>query len=279
MPKFSTPPVWYDKNGNLVETLTGSVGRDPEVTITNSMAIGKDSIAAGSSSVAIGEGAGSYGRDAVAIGYSSQTPSSGSIAIGSNTVAAHDNSYNSRGSIAIGNNSQVVGDGSIVIGSGIMLGDEEGPINDTIQIGSFDKTYSAQIGDGNGVLKCKASKASEASEIAPISYRINQNFSTGSSSISYPNGFILKKNGIYAFIFTVNGGYQTIPIVFNGTKSETIATYFNLSYGVTEGKKTIIYGSVLWENSSIMIQVTPIATPDATVIKVSLAYIVYLGSF
>ena len=187
MPKFSTPPMWYDKNGNLNEMLTGSVGTDPEVAITNSMAIGKDSIVAGNRSVAIGEGAGSYGSDAVAIGCGSQTTSPGSIAIGSNTVAAHDNSYNSRGSIAIGNNSQVVGDGSIVIGSGIMVGDEEGPINDTIQIGSFDKTYSAQIGNGNGVLKCKAS------EVVLTPYEINQIFSSGNLSISYTSGFILKK--------------------------------------------------------------------------------------
>ena len=272
MPKFSTPPMWYDKNGNLNETLTGSVGTDLEVTITNSMAIGKDSIVAGNCSVAIGTNAGSYGKDAVAIGYNSQTPSSGSIAIGSNTVAAHNNP-NGKGSIAIGNNSQVVGDGSIVIGSGIMLGDEEGPINDTIQIGSVGKTYSAQIGDGNGVLKCKAS------EVVLTSYRINQSFSAGNLSISYPNGFILKEKGIYAFIFTVNGGYQTIPIIFNGTKSDTTTTYFNLSYGVTESKETIIYGSVVWGNSSIILHLHPIATSDATAIVVRLGYIVYLGSF
>ena len=154
MSKFLTPPVWYDENGNLVETLTGSVSYDPEVKFTNSMAIGKGSVVAGNSSVVIGETARSDGSDAVAIGYGSQTPSSGSIAIGSNTVAVsnpYDN--NSIGSIAIGNNSQVFGDGSIVIGSGIGVGTEEGPINNTIQIGSFNKTYSAQIGDGNGTLR------------------------------------------------------------------------------------------------------------------------------
>ena len=129
----------------------------------------------------------------IAIGYGSGCSGLGSIVIGTNSTLSHrdsgtdssivisnagevigqrniaigeqikmgSNDFDSTGNIAIGRNSAVYGSDCIAIGGGIQLGGAtlgEG-VSNIIQIGSTDKTYSAQIGDGNGILKCICSKA------------------------------------------------------------------------------------------------------------------------
>ena len=274
MSKFLTPPVWYDSNGNLVEILTGEVAALPSITFTNSMAIGKRSVVTGSYSIAIGEGAHTYEDNTIAIGYQSQSPAQGSIAIGSNTVA-YSSATGAIGSIAIGNGSKVYGNGSIAIGSGIQIGSDVQDLDYTIQIGSSNKTYSAQIGDGKGLLRCRSL------EVAPISYEIGTYIDPVKNpvTISYPDKLILEKNGIYGFVFLVNGGRQTIPIVFNGTKSDAVKTYFNLSYGDTSDDYTIVYGSVVWGETDIKLRCSPFTAKDGTFIKIYLSYIVYFGSY
>ena len=272
MSKFLTPPVWYDSNGNLVEILTGRAL--PEgTTYTGSMAIGKNSSVAGNYAIAIGDHTNAYADNTIAIGDGASSYAPGCIAIGARaTVASGEGTI---GSIAIGKRSNVYGDGNIAIGEGITLGTEESPLNYTIQIGTPDQTYSAQIGNGNGILKCRAS------EVAPISYKINKQFNQGKLSISYPDGFIFKEHGIYGLVFTVGGnkGYQIVPVIFDGTKSSVASTGFNLSFGISKNTKTIIYGNITWGDPSIVIDLDPLVTPDQTMILVYLQYIVYLGSF
>lgn len=161
MSKFLTPPVWYDSNGNLVEILTGGATLPPGTIYTNSMAIGKDSSLAGSYAIAIGDHTNAYADNTIAIGDGASSYAPGCIAIGARaTVAPGEGTI---GSIAIGKGSHVCGNGSIAIGEGITLGTDGNPLNYTIQIGAPDQTYSAQIGNGNGILKCICSKAQTTS--------------------------------------------------------------------------------------------------------------------
>ena len=272
MSKFLTPPVWYDSNGNLVEILTGGA-LDTGTIYTNSMAIGKNSSVAGSYSIAIGDNTSAYDDNTIVIGYNASSYAPGCIAIGSRAAVYPD--QGTIGSIAIGKGSHVYGDGSIAIGEGINLGSDTNPLNYTIQIGAPDQTYSAQIGNGNGILKCRAS------EVAPIAYKINQKFNQGTLSISYPDGFIFKEHGIYGLVFTLteNNEYQIVPVIFNGTKANAIFTDFNLSYGISENTKTIIYGRITWGHPSIILRLDPLVIPGQTTLSPYLQYIVYLGSF
>lgn len=275
MSKFLTPPVWYDSNGNLVEILTGGEMLPPGTIYTNSMAIGKDSSLAGSYAIAIGDHTNAYADNTIAIGDGASSYAPGCIAIGAGaTVAPGEGTI---GSIAIGKGSHVCGNGSIAIGEGITLGSDGSPLNYTIQIGAPDQTYSAQIGNGNGILKCRAS------EVAPIAYVINKKFDTqGKLSISYPDGFISKEHGIYGLVFSlsVSKEYEFVPVIYDGgTNSSTGSAYFNLSHGISENTKTIIYGSILWGRTSITIHLDPLVTPDQTTMPAHLLYIVYLGSF
>ena len=167
MSKFLTPPVWYDGRGNLVEILK-------EISVSDSVAMGEGANAS-NESVAIGAGCQS-GGGGVAIGFNA-IASNNSVVVGCSSSSGH------QGDIILGNNSLTTGTdqgtaGNIIIGNNISL---ENTYN-TIQIGSSDKTYSAQIGDGNSTLKCICSTAqttgfthtswiqSQQGDIYPLAY-------------------------------------------------------------------------------------------------------------
>lgn len=302
MSKFLTPPVWYDGEGNLVEILTG-------ISNGGGVGIGKGANAEPGAVIIGNSGSptsNSNGGDRVWIGYtakyvplsSSETVNMKSVVVGAVRVGASSSTSSDATTVS---NSVLIGgivsyqfpnlkiNGSTIINSSIKnsygkdsltdviaIGCQSGNLgatSDYIQIGSSDKTYSAQIGDGNGILKCRVL------EIAPVSYRINKYFSAATSTISYPDNFILKQNGVYEFVFSINGGLQTVPIVFSGTKSDTVKTYFNLSYDDTSSSGMIIYGSVMWTENSISFKFSTLATPGGGHIKIYLMHIVYLGSF
>lgn len=117
MSKFLTPPVWYDKNGNLNEMLTGNAGTPDDIAIGSSAA-------ANGGGIAIGGGANGGG---IAIGYSASANASGSIAIG------HYAADGGAGSIAIGV-------------------DAIASAPNTIQLGSNTTRYTLNVGDGNGTI-------------------------------------------------------------------------------------------------------------------------------
>lgn len=117
MSKFLTPPVWYDKNGNLNEMLTGNAGTSSDIAIGS----GATAVDGG---IAIG---GSAGRGGVAIGGGA--------------------SANEENSIAIGLNATVSELGCIAIGSAANVS-----TSDTIQLGNNDLRYTLNIGDGTGTI-------------------------------------------------------------------------------------------------------------------------------
>ena len=130
MSKFLTPPVWYDKNGELNDMLTGEAFMYG-IAIGNSAAAAMYGVAVGYSSS--GQSAGvAVGSDAdassggIAVGYSSSADNAG-VAIGSNADA-------SSGGIAIGQDAHVAS-------------------SDTIQLGDSALTFMLNVGDGTGALR------------------------------------------------------------------------------------------------------------------------------
>lgn len=145
MSKFLTPPVWYDKNGNLVEILTGSVsepnsiaiGSASEVYDVNSIAIGRDAVTNGGE---IG------GTNNIAIGLASEAYGSENIVIGPNVVAKGEGGYGGTNNIVIGPASEAYGSGNIVIGPNVKLGTDVKGSNYTIQIGKSNTKYTFKAG-------------------------------------------------------------------------------------------------------------------------------------
>lgn len=136
MSKFLTPPVWYDKNGNLNEMLTGNATTSRDIVIgseasadgggiaidgsaeTGGIAIGGDSsahagIAIGpyayastSASTAIGRYASAGATRTVAIGTEASATASNTIQLGGNSVAYTLSVGNGRMSLNIGSTAE-----------------------------------------------------------------------------------------------------------------------------------------------------------------------------
>ena len=122
MSKFLTPPVWYDKNGNLIEMLSGTAmpaGNGP--TLTN-LAIGKSSEA--------GTPDQNVSMFGTAVGYNAKAYDN-STALGS--------SANAKSGIAIGFNTNATG-GGIAIGGNATA--------NQIQLGDPSSRYDLKIGNG-----------------------------------------------------------------------------------------------------------------------------------
>ena len=226
MSKFLTPPVWYDGRGNLVEILK-------EISVPDSVAIGEGANAS-DKSVAIGAGCQS-GGGGVAIGFNA-IASNNSVVVGRSSSSGH------QGDIILGNNSLTTGTdqnlaGNIIIGNNIRL---ENTYN-TIQIGSSNVTYSAQIGDGNSTLECICSTAqttgfthtswiqSPGNTIYPVAYLAPDIAATYQIALFDSADF---KNCITSGIFYFEGSKagsthlfrQTLDIVMN-YNSSTATTF------------------------------------------------------
>ena len=145
MSKFLTPPVWYDKNGNLNEMLTGNAGTSSDIAIGSGATAVGGGIAIGGSAgrggVAIGGGASANEENGIAIGNSATLSEGGVIAIGHGATAGAPDS------IAIGLNATVSESGCIAIGSAANVS-----TSDTIQLGNNDLRYTLNIGDGTGTI-------------------------------------------------------------------------------------------------------------------------------
>ena len=125
MSKFLTPPVWYDKNGNLNDMLTGVASSDGVAVGSNAGAI-MGGVAVGYNSGASNEG--------VAVGYKATADDYG-IAIGSNVTS---DGYG----IAIG---------ADATGNGIAIGGTAAA--NKVQLGSTGVAYDLTVGNGSGTLK------------------------------------------------------------------------------------------------------------------------------
>lgn len=122
MSKFLTPPVWYDKNGNVNKMLNGV-------------------IFSGNGGIPIGEEASVGGRNGIAIGQKASTISPNGIAIGGGANVSSGNG------IAIGGTVGLSSDNGIAIGQGANVSTQN-----TIQLGNNDTTYTLNVGDGDSTI-------------------------------------------------------------------------------------------------------------------------------
>ena len=180
MPKYTTPPSWYDKNGNLNEMLAGTSGDSTGIAIgkfasvngeygvavgINASVNGGYSVAIGESAVtldsaiggiAIGKGTTAYRGDSIAIGEDAKGEAVYGIAIGSGAKANADSTdgiaigretTSGRGGIAIGGSVEAAGINSIAIGSGASTDTDS---NNGIAIGAGAMSSQGGIAIGAG---------------------------------------------------------------------------------------------------------------------------------
>lgn len=203
MSKFLTPPVWYDKNGNLNDMLTGEA-------ILDGVAVGSTA-SASNMGVAVGPTA-SASNQGVAIGYNVDASGAG-VSIGGYAhadmegVAVGSTADASSGGIAIGSNAQAASSNTIQLGNNTLpfmlnVGNGSG----TFKIGSI-KFHKMAISTNNkvsiglpGVYLCCTTTVSASSDVAIFFINdINNTASVLSStagSCSYENITHVIKPGI-----------------------------------------------------------------------------------
>lgn len=125
MSKFLTPPVWYDKNGNLNQMLSGDA-RNTTSSLQSNISIGESSLAGTVDGVG----------GSLSIGYGAKANSDQTIVVGAFSDA-------SDGGIAIGHGISAVG-GGIGIGGNATA--------NQIQLGNPNVIYNLKIGTGNSVV-------------------------------------------------------------------------------------------------------------------------------
>jgi hypothetical protein len=125
MSKFLTPPVWYDKNGNLNQMLSGDA-RNTTSSLQSNISIGESSLAGTVNGVG----------GSLSIGYGAKANSDQTIVVGAFSDA-------SDGGIAIGHGISAVG-GGIGIGGNATA--------NQIQLGNPNVIYNLKIGAGNSVV-------------------------------------------------------------------------------------------------------------------------------
>ena len=162
MPKYTTPPSWYDKNGSEINIFNNTTyyGTVENTAIGTSaiagsegsgygaaVAVGSQAQAKASLSVAIGSynddnfqtvQALAYGSIAIGAGAKANADSTDGIAIGSRTTSG-------QGGIAIGG-------GTSATGGGIAIGAGASATANQIQLGNPNVFYDLKIGTGNGVV-------------------------------------------------------------------------------------------------------------------------------
>jgi hypothetical protein len=125
MSKFLTPPVWYDKNGNLNQMLIGDA-RNTTSGLQSNIAIGESSLAGAVDGVG----------GSLSIGYGAKAKSDQTIVVGAFSDA-------SDGGIAIGYGISVVGGGIGIGGSATA---------NQIQLGNPSSRYDLKIGNNIGTI-------------------------------------------------------------------------------------------------------------------------------
>ena len=155
MPKFSTPPVWYERSGDLNETLTGLAGGADNVAVgLNSSAIaGIKNTVVGFGSVAEREYATVIGSEAkvtqpysTAVGAGAKVCGANGIAIGSSaTIGLDDKDVDD--SISLGIGASVKGTNAIAIGNSAAVGlDADGSISLGVGAIAAEKLGAIAIG-------------------------------------------------------------------------------------------------------------------------------------
>ena len=262
MSKFLTPPVWYDKNGNLNEMLTGNAVTSSDIAIGSGTRANGDGVAIKGSTV----GGGAAINGAVTLGGAAingtatdggvainGTAAGGGVAIGSKTLAI-------RGGIAIGaeasaNNNQIqlgkndtaytlnVGNGTGTI-NGVRLSVSDA----VIQLGQDDTAYTLNVGNGNGVTSGYIEKGISSLDNDPKHGFVDVSYSQG--------GNYVKKD--------VSGGIYVVRVKNNTVGNKTLCTFlFEIDGKETEDSSLFEYDGGT-EFKYAVIKATPDNTGRAT---------------
>lgn len=147
MSTFLTPPVWYDKDGNLIEMLSGTARPQGEGVTSTNLAIGKYSSAgtpnkypSGGGGTAVGLGASAYDFS-TALGCSAVAESG--VAIGFGARVSGDENGTGIGGNATG---IAIGDGVYATDGGIGIGGNA--TEGKIQLGNSSLRYDLTVGNG-----------------------------------------------------------------------------------------------------------------------------------
>ena len=250
MSKFLTPPVWYDKKGNLNEMLTGNAETPSDI------AIGSNTKATGGG-VAINGG--TTGGGIAINGFAFE----GGVAIGSKTSAARGGIAIGAGAFATGNRIQLgdnktaytlnVGDGTGTI-NGVRLSASDA----VIQLGDNNTAYTLNVGNGNGVTSGYIEKGISCPDndskhgFVDVSYSQNGNYvkkdvQGGIYIVRVKNNTVGHKtlctflfeiggrNTEYSSVFEYDGGtelkFAVIKATSDGTGAVTLSVVDSVEYG------------------------------------------------
>lgn len=254
MSTFLTPPVWYDKDGNLIEMLSGAAKPGGDGGFLTNLAIGQFSMAgtfgidslgggtvvgfsAGADDYSTALGCGASARSGIAIGYRANVSGNGigiggdaiggGIAIGGNT---------SNGGIAIGHNATAGASGCIVIGD-----DANASTSNTIQLGNNNTNYTLNVGSGDGVTSGYIEKG--------ISSRPGNNYGFVDVSYSQDGNYVKE---------LVTGGIYIVRVKNNTIGHNTLCTFlFEI-----DGRKTEYSSMFEYDGGEDLKYAVIKATPD-----------------
>lgn len=225
MSKFLTPPIWYDKNGNLNEMLTGSAAT------SNDIAIGSSATAGGGGIAIVGY------SEAGGIAIGGDCTAYGGIAIGDSTFV------NTSDSIAIGRSASAEGAGTIVIGNNVSVTD-----SNKIQLGNDSKAYTLQV--GNGRMSLYIGSTAEGSWVSATSDGISQ-------------GLYLVKYGTHInTVYLMAPIAFTTPFEGVTTKDDWYFPFYISPFKINTGSSNILvtnsyYLKVDKNSSASNLQITP----------------------
>ena len=229
MSKFLTPPVWYDKNGNLNQMLIGDA-RNTTSGLQSNISIGESSLAGAVDGVG----------GSLSIGFGAKAKSDQTIVVGALSDA-------SDGGIAIGHGISVVGGGIGIGGSATA---------NQIQLGDPSSRYDLKIGDGisgtvNGVDFSSVFKTIGAVKMASEAFTIYNKTSTKNESnvVNFSGLELTGKYLIavrYAFKDQITGGLTREPegsafIIINQNYQKDTVAYGGLSAGYTNGQMAFVF--------------------------------------
>ena len=248
MPKYTTPPSWYDKNGSEINIFNNTTYDG----VVESTAIGTSAVAGseGSSYGAVAVGSQAQAKKSLSIAIGSynddnfqtvQALAYGSIAIGAGAKANADSTdgiaigkgaTSGQGGIAIGGSVEAAGIGSIAIGAGantdtdsnsgiaigrgaistmggIAIGAGADAIGNTIQLGNNDTAYTLNVGNKNQSVVCAGSYKIGGNTVIDNNRSISGNLLNINNKFNInSDGSVSSSNYIYTTDFVSANSYR-----------------------------------------------------------------------
>lgn len=149
MSKFLTPPVWYDKNGNVNEMLNGNIIGG----VDGGIPIGEAASVSGDKGIAIGQEASTISPNGIAIGADAKVNSPNGIAIRGTVSLSSNNGVAIGGTVNMESPNGIAIGGTVSGANGIAIGQGANvSTQNTIQLGENNTAYTLKVGNGTGTI-------------------------------------------------------------------------------------------------------------------------------